>query len=444
MEFHNWLCFLIIIKVNSAAEYVVPELKLEAFSPTGFRASMPAEELDQLFVFNGKKGTQPLAENEPGDFNVEIKKNKKTKGHFVYNNPSLALNVGDEIHYTVYIQHDDLGYKANDRSWVVKELLTNTSTSTCENSISFVSGLVLICKDSIVFEDNFKSDSLNDDKWLVEQYIPDEPDYEFVIYKKDQDVVQIRNKQLIIKPKLQDDKDMFENTIDISNGCTRAPSKQARCKGRIYLLHNPVISGRLVSKTIFSYADIEVKAKLPSGEWMYPEIYLEDENYNRLLIAYSRGNKILTGNDGTDIGGSLLFGGPMLSPVEPIRSKKLASYRHRAGPLSNDFHVYRLRWTPEQIELFIDGQRYGNIDSATIPSFGYTSKPPVRARLVIGIGVGGINDFPNDFRSGDVPKPWKNRNNVQVKMFYENRSQWLPSWNTGGQLIVDYVRIKSI
>ncbi|XP_057670683.1 beta-1,3-glucan-binding protein-like [Diorhabda carinulata] len=439
MKFLPWLCFFIIVKVNG--QYVVPELKLEAFSPKGFRASMPADELDQLFVFNGKKGIDPLAENEPGEFSGEIK--KKTRGYFVYDNPSLALNVGDEIHYTVYVQHDNLGYKKNDRSWVVKELL-KAQTSTCENSISLVSGSVLICKDSTVFEDDFKSSSVNEDKWLVEQYIPDEPDYEFVIYKKDKDVVLIRNNQLIIKPKLQDEKDIFESTIDISDGCTRAVSKQARCKGRIYLLHNPVISGRLVSKTTFSYADFEVKAKLPSGEWMYPEIYLEDENYNRLVIAYSRGNKIFTGNDGTDIGGSLLFGGPMLSPIEPTRSKKLSSYRHKTGPLSDDFHIYRMRWTPEKIELFIDGQRYGAINSTDIPSFGYTSKPPVRAHLVIGIGVGGINDFPNDFKSGDVLKPWKNRNNVQVKMFYESRSQWLPSWNNGGQLIVDYVKVKAI
>lgn len=35
-------------------------------------------------------------------------------------------------------------------------------------------------------------------------------------------------------------------------------------------MQNPVISGRLVSKIPFKYGVIEIKAKLPSGDWIYP------------------------------------------------------------------------------------------------------------------------------------------------------------------------------
>lgn len=75
------------------------------------------------------------------------------------------------------------------------------------------------------------------------------------------------------------------------------------------------------------------------------EVYLEGENNQKILIAYARGNKELTANDGTDIGGKLLFAGPVLSTEEPNRSSKLSSKRGQQL-FSNTFHVYRLLWTP--------------------------------------------------------------------------------------------------
>lgn len=78
---------------------------------------------------------------------------------------------------------------------------------------------------------------------------------------------------------------------------------------------------------------------------VFSEVYLEGENYQKLILVYARGNKELAGSDGVDVGGSLLFGGPMLSTREPQRSSKLSTLRNQS-PFSQDFHIYRLRWTP--------------------------------------------------------------------------------------------------
>ncbi|XP_072397170.1 beta-1,3-glucan-binding protein-like [Diabrotica undecimpunctata] len=437
MVFPNWLCILVLIKVVCEA-YEIPKVKFEAFSPSGFKVTLPADPKDSFFAFHGKVN-QEIRVIEEGDFFGEIK--SPTDGYFVYNNPKLRLNLGDEVNYWIYVQHDFLGYRQDNRTWRVTELLSKTPDN-CKASKSTVTGRVNVCSGATVFEDKFDGVVLDNNKWLVEQYIPDDPDYEFVTYQKDDTVVKVQNNNLVIQPKLLNNKEIQASMLDLTNGCTRTESKRARCKSKMYLLQNPVISGRIVSKTLFSYVDVEIRAKVPSGEWMYPEIYLEDENYNRLVIAYTRGNKVLTGNDGTDIGGSLLFGGPMLGFSEPAKSSKLSSTL-QTEPFSNKFHVYRLRWTPDRIDLYINGAKFGTLDASSIKS-SFTQKPPAQARLVLGIGVGGINDFPDDFMSGSVPKPWRNRNSLQVKSFYESRNQWLPSWNTGGQLQVDYVRIKSI
>lgn len=65
--------------------------------------------------------------------------------------------------------------------------------------------------------------------------------------------------------------------------------------------------------------------------------------------------------------------------------------------------------------------------------------------MVLGVGVGGITDFPDGFKSNNFEKPWKNRARLQVKKFYDNKQDWYDkTWGSNSQLTVDYVRIKSL
>ncbi|KAG5869472.1 hypothetical protein JTB14_024768 [Gonioctena quinquepunctata] len=248
--------------------------------------------------------------------------------------------------------------------------------------------------------------------------------------------------KVVCEAHAHDSKEIDEDVLDLSDGCTRPNKGSPECLHEKFLMQNPIVSGRIVSKLLFSYADIEIKAKLPTGDWLYPELYLEDDNQNRLVIAYARGNKVLTGNDGIDLGGSLLFGGPILSTREPGRSEKLSSTKSTSGTFGESFHTYRLRWTQDSIELFVDGVNFGLINSKSISVFGGSS--PKQVRLVLGVGVGGVSDFPDGFKSGTHEKPWKNRNRNQVKTFYAKKEEWFPTWTDNGLLIVDYVRVTSI
>ncbi|XP_018563504.1 beta-1,3-glucan-binding protein 1 [Anoplophora glabripennis] len=426
---------LICLKSTCYGDFTIPKVSLEAYEPAGFRASIPADSDTQLFAFHGKVN-EHISRTEPGDFSGDVK--IKSEDRFTYYNANLKLKEGDIIHYWYFVQNNFLGYRKDAQNWTVRELRPVPGTG-CKASIMKLSDRTSVCKDAIVLEDNFAT-SLDEAKWTLEQYMPAVPDYEFVFYKKDKDVTFIKNDQLCIKPRLREDTKqlltMGSIGDELADGCT----KPGLCENGTYLIRNPVISGRLESKTSFSYGDFEVKARVPSGDWIFPEIYLEDPQRRRILIAYTRGNKHLTGDAGDDLGNSLLFGGPVRQHNEPARSINLKSYAHNA-PLSESSHTYRLRWTSNLIELFFDGNRYGEV--GTEP--GFTGSNPGKFKLVLGVGVGGVNDFPDDYKSGENVKPWRNFKRTQVRDFFSASSTWHPTWdNERKQLQVDYVKITAV
>ncbi|CAG9855839.1 unnamed protein product [Phyllotreta striolata] len=432
-----WLC-LLSIAAPIYGQFVIPKLIIEAFQPAGFRVALDETPGVQMFAFHGSIN-QELMLNQPGDFSGEILKPSKD-GRFVYDNPDLRLKVGDTVYYWIYIQHDGLGFRLDNQTWRVTALRSKNEL-VCKASATVVSNRKSVCSGQVIFEDDFSGNSLNTNKWLLEQYIPTQPDYEFNIYVNDSSVTSIHDNRLTIRPKIRNE-DLKEEWLDLSDGCTRIPSRRAKCRNKLYMLHHPIASARLVSKVNFLYGEVEVRARLPSGDWMYPEIYLEDENNQKLIIAYARGNTVLLGNDASnDLGGTLLFGGPIVNDREPERSSHLSSYK-TPTPLSYNFHTYKLKWTAEKLELYLNDNKYGSIGQEVLKSTGFSSDP-LKVHLVLGVGVGGITDFPDGFK-GNYDKPWKNSEINQVKKFYENRSKWEPSWFYGGELLVDYVKITAI
>lgn len=88
-----------------------------------------------------------------------------------------------------------------------------------------------------------------------------------------------------------------------------------------------------------------------------------------IWVAYARGNDHLTGNDGSDIGSKLLFGGPTLRPDEPNRSKQLRSYLTKSRPFTTDLHTYKCQWEKGKITLHVDNVNYGTVLTDQFPEF---------------------------------------------------------------------------
>lgn len=112
----------------------------------------------------------------------------------------------------------------------------------------------------------------------------------------------------------------------------------------------PVISGRITTlhKFSFLYGKVEIRAKLPAEDWIFPLLILEPtsnfygkENLGsgQMRIAFTKGKN------------GLLSGGVLLGSAEPLRSLKMCN-NPNSIPLSDDFHTFSLEWKPGMF-LFI-------------------------------------------------------------------------------------------
>ncbi|XP_050314768.1 beta-1,3-glucan-binding protein-like [Anthonomus grandis grandis] len=427
----NRVTCLLVILVNfgSYNAYEIPKVTFEAFYPKGLRVSIPAEKGVNIFAVHGNINEE-IQEKEPGEFHDDV--TSPRNGRFSYFNPELTLQKNDVVHYWVFVQHDRRQLLKLDQSWTVNELLPLENIN-CKQGISKVDGKSSCAEDTILFS---KFNSIDSTNWLVEQYIPSHPDWEFNIYQASPDIVNIENEMLHIRPKLQEQN--AKRDLDLNPGCTR---KDKNCfRPYISVYNPPVVSGKLQSKKSFCFGNVTVKAKLPIGDYLYPKIYLEDviDPQRRILIAYARGNKNYVSANGVDDGGCKYFGGPYTKVSEPQKSKYLSSFKNDKV-IGSEWHTFTLIWKPDLIDLFMDGMHVGHHGSETLDTTGFNQDKMVR--IVLGVGVGGPYEFPDGYKTSGVVKPYINQHREAIKEFLESKHSWLNSWSDDSQLVVDYVSV---
>lgn len=250
-------------------------------------------------------------------------------------------------------------------------------------------------------------------------------------------------------------------------GCIRSGSPEG------YL--NPIRSARLHTKSTFAfkYGKVEVRAKIPRGDWLWPAIWLLPKNSvygiwprsGEIDLMESRGNLNLTQN-GVNIGtkrvaSTLHFG--LSYEQNRWRDAHFTSY-HKEGFHLN-YHTYGLEWTDTYVKFFIDGNQTGFIksdnkfwnlgrhtgDSNYNPWQSGNKVAPFDQKfyIILNLAVGGISYFP-DLASNPNKKPWKNNSPTAPKDFWNHRDDWLPTWHfenkngEGASLIIDYVKVWAV
>ncbi|KPJ15396.1 Beta-1,3-glucan-binding protein [Papilio machaon] len=459
--------------VNSQNEYKIPDVTIQALSPKGIRIFIPDNSKLSLFAFNGKIN-KPISQNDVGEISAEITTPKN--GMWIYEDPHLELKVGDVINYYVFVVYDRAGYVKDKVRFTVTELVSpDNQPSTirpteCRPTVTRLR-VGTACSGQTIFEDNFNS--LREDLWQIEQYIPDQPEYPFVSYQRppNAETVTIDNGYLRIEPKLQQEQDgfseesLYTGSLNLFSGCTRtAESCSATAMGASIL--PPVVSGRLTSKSFaFTYGIVEVRAKLPQGDWLYPEILLESllKKYGTpkfasgvIKIAGALGNRDLRlGPD--EYGNKILYGGPIMN----LACREVLTGRKELfnGPQWGDqFHVYSVQWTPDHMIFSVDGEEWLRVEPTasglkgrfnrfcdiprTFLSFGTKMAPfDDHFQLTLGVAAGGITEFKDDVITGDGhPKPWNNRNRKASYNFWRDLPAWKPTWSQPA-LQVDYVKV---
>ncbi|XP_062507118.1 beta-1,3-glucan-binding protein-like [Corticium candelabrum] len=329
-------------------------------------------------------------------------------------------------------------------------------------------------KGELLFEEDFNVFNLS--VWQHELTMSGGGNWEFQLYDNNRANSYVRDGILYIKPTLLSD---AIGEANVQNGYTMnmwGGTPADLCTGNHFYgclrtsgaggnVLNPIRSARIrtVKSFSFKYGRVEVKAKLPKGDWLWPAIWMLP-TYNQyggwpssgeIDIMESRGNNASYPAGGVDAFGSTLHWGPYA--LENGYAKTTVQKKLDSGDFSQDFHIYGLIWNETYIGTYLDDPSNVTLSVPITESFwdrgGYAGKNydnPWAAGgrnapfdqefyFVINLAVGGTNGYFPDNQGG---KPWSNLSPHSVNEFWNDKSSWYSTWNgEEAALKVDSVRV---
>ncbi|KAF9530691.1 GH16 beta-1,3-glucan recognition protein [Crepidotus variabilis] len=255
---------------------------------------------------------------------------------------------------------------------------------------------------------------------------------------------------------------------------------------------NPIQSARLSTRKTASirFGRVEVRAKIPTGDWLWPAIWMlpvnntygpwpisgtclplpSEPDANSLLysgeidIMEARGNGPEYPKQGTDyVRGSLNWGPLMwLNAV----SKTYGWWTLRRGSYDQGFHTYALEWDKDFIRMYVDTRLHHMLDLRMKKSFFekgdfpavvqngtdavILENPWVNATkmapfdqsfyLILNVAVGGTNGW---FPDGNGDKPWLDGSATAMGDFWKAKDKWMPTWSNAESrsMIIDHVKM---
>ncbi|KAK0078326.1 hypothetical protein PV325_002678 [Microctonus aethiopoides] len=336
-----------------------------------------------------------------------------------------------------------------------------------------MNGVKVMCKNELIFEENFDQITgdefadednyryLNSSIWKREIKIPLDPDYEFCVYHKLEKSLKVKDGILEIIPSLLDES-YGENITYFGRlqlaECSGLLSDECYRKATAYNIIPPVISARLMTKQSFTfrYGKIEIRAKLPEGDWLYPEMWLQPKystygvgySSGRVILGMARGNENLIDsrpNTKRDFSSRQLEFGLRTGPIGNVTEEKVIKEK-QIGIWTEDFNVFTTIWNKNGFVFKVNDEVVGRVrQSQSNEQVNNMAPYDLEFYLMLGVGVGGMRVFPDETRSGYYEKPWKNVGAKAMLRFWQAKDQWLSSWKRGNKyktsLKVDYVRV---
>jgi len=458
--------------------YYVQTPLVSELEPTGIRFAYPDNGVESLVSYHYSVNV-PIIGTAAGQWNYDV--SSPTNGYFLHENPNIQLNNGDIVYYWVsVITTDQIGYTSTGLKWVVTSptqapVVTEAPPATDGNSGSTISCSSYPCPsgcdmsaapcNGLIFEENW--DDFNLDVWQHEITMGGGGNWEFEYYNNNRSNSYVRDNTLFIKPTLTSDNTgegfLTSGTLDLwgaspADQCTGNGFYGCSRTGSPTNLINPIQSARIRTVNSFAckYCKVEIEAKLPTGDWIWPAIWMLPR-YNRygqwpgsgeFDIMESRGNSDLkdpSGNSqGNDAYGATMHWGPYF----PLNAyEKTTQQAH--GNFAEEFHKYTLDWTEESATFMIDDKELLKVDpgSEGFWSFGgfgednpgidnpwRNSKDKMTPfnqefYILLNVAVGGTNGyFPDGWVNGNGPKPWLNTSPTAFKDFWDARGNWYPTW----------------
>ncbi|RUS79519.1 hypothetical protein EGW08_012717 [Elysia chlorotica] len=317
---------------------------------------------------------------------------------------------------------------------------------------------------AVFFRDDFTSFSTSN--WDYEVSMYGGYNGEFQVYTNDPKNVFTRDGNLYLQPTLTvddprfDENFLYNGKMDMTelfgycteagnnNGCTR--------EGKTYGILPPVMSGKVKSKPTIRYGIVEIRARIPQGDWLWSAMWLlpKYDKYGiwprsgEIDVMESRGNE---GPIGVEEVSSTLHWGPS---IDQNKYYKTTGKRHAANWADN-FHTWRLEWTQDHLVTFVDnveimrvGPNFwqnGGFDGTNIWAGGDKMAPfDQEFYMIFNVAVGGTTGFfPDGDYYSSAKKPWNNSSPQADQDFWNGHLDWQNTWQGDkAALVVDYVEFR--
>lgn len=259
-----------------------------------------------------------------------------------------------------------------------------------------------LCIQDPIWQDEFSDETLDPEKWNIEQNCWGGGNHELQCYVND------------------------KRTISVANGVLSLTALKEQGTGPTFPKSHPnydpaqtstksFISGRINSKSkaAFTYGRFEIRAKLPQGQGSWPAIWMlpEENRYGPwpesgeidIMEAVNLGARSddndasYEGKPETRVHGTLHYG---TRPPKNVYTGKPYRLDDERSP-SSGFHVYRLDWKKDEISWYVDGVLYSTQYPQMTGSDGWFSQPEGNTRrpdnapfnhpfhLLLNVAVGG-------------------------------------------------------
>lgn len=343
--------------------------------------------------------------------------------------------------------------------------------------LTFAAVIYICSSQQVVFEDQFDGPIIDKSKWKFEKTLSGGHDWQFQWFVNDPENAFIKEGVLHIKPTLTADKfgeeELYRKKVEIdSKTCTSSHNYGcSRTGSRVHIL-NPIRSASIQTKKAFKYGNIEIKAKLPAGDWLRPSIKLvpKDNFYGEwpksgeIDLVEARGNRLLYTEDEESVGIDKVSTTLHFGPQWNLNGWEKAHFIHDSD--EENFHLFKLDWSEKGMKFSVDGKEIGNfsVSNGSFWDQGHfegndkdlenpwiqgTPMAPFDKEfyIVISLAVGGVSDyFSDNFENRPYPKPWPNSSQKAPLLFWRAKNKWFKTWtlsHDSADFQIDYVKILS-
>ncbi|KAG1733861.1 glycoside hydrolase family 16 protein [Suillus paluster] len=368
----------------------------------------------------------------------------------------------------------------------------------------------------LVMQDDFTG-SLDSDNWSLDVELGGFGNGEFEMTTDDPNNVYISNGQLYIMPTLTSDSipGGYPAVMDGGNytlsGCTAQDGHNSTTTNSTTVntdpctavssaqsgtVINPVMSGRLNTrnKKSIRYGRIEVRAKLPQGDWLWPAIWMLPQGNStsnssgvygpwpvsgEIDLMEARGNLPTYPAQGSNYVRSSLNYGPFAGGTTPVTDGNIYGWvSTKRGNFATGFHVYAFEWTGQWMRFYTDNRLQAMINLNKISSknsdsyffnnggfpgvamnvssgkevvvedpwstaFGGSAAAPFDQEfyLVIDLAVGGTSGWFPDSVGG---KMWYDGSATAMRDFAAAQDTWSATWPSSADdraFRIDYVKM---